>query len=146
MWMNNMRQKWKTTRMVVLSNDHSKYHQILAQEARNMPAHCWMTRKISSQKGRCPIIFWFFGFLQDSEPAIQVASVVNIVYYMHENMLKKSGFFRGPQSNGICKIHSKSDQKGEFDWISLSTMHVNLCLNFDIVIQIHIMMAKHWEH
>jgi len=58
------------------------------------------------------LVFWF---LQDSEPAIQVASVINIVYYMHENMLKKSGFFSGPQSNGICKIHSKSDQKGEFD-------------------------------
>jgi hypothetical protein len=49
-----------------------------------------------------------------------VGSVINIVYYMHKEGLKKPEFFGGPQSNGICGIHSKSGQKGEFDHHTLN--------------------------
>jgi hypothetical protein len=44
-----------------------------------------------------------------------VDSVINIVYYMHKDVQKKIRTFGGSQSDGICKIHSKSNQKGEFD-------------------------------
>lgn len=59
--------------------------------------------------------FSVFRVFEDSEAAIQVDSVMNIVYYMHKDVQKKIRTFGGSQSNGICKIHSKSDQKGEFD-------------------------------
>jgi len=74
-----------------------------------------MTGKVNSQKGKSPIIFSVFRVFEDSEAAIQVDSVINIVYYMHKDVQKKIRIFGGSQSNGICKIHSKSDQKGEFD-------------------------------
>ena len=143
--MNNISKKWRTKHKngcpkqspVKISPNCSTRCQEYAS------TQCWMTRMISSQKGRSLIIFRFFGVFQDSEWAIQVVWVINIVHYMYKNVTKKSGFFRGPKSNGICKIHSKSYQNGEFDWISLSTAHVNLFLNLDIVIQIHIMMTKH---
>jgi len=120
--MNNISKKWRTKHKngcpkqspLQISPNCSTRSQQYAS------THCWMTRKISSQKGRSPIIFRFFGVLQDSEATIWVASVINTVYYMHEDVLKKNRIFRSPQSNGIWKIYSKSDQKGEFDWISLS--------------------------
>ena len=59
--------------------------------------------------------FLVFRIFEDSEAAIQVDSVINIVYYMHKDVQKKIRIFGGSQSDGICKIHSKSDQKGEFD-------------------------------
>jgi len=59
--------------------------------------------------------FSVFRAFEDSEAATQVDSVINIVYYMHKDVQKKIRIFNGSQSNGICKIHSKSDQKGEFD-------------------------------
>jgi hypothetical protein len=58
--------------------------------------------------------------LQDSEAAIQVTLVMNIVYYINQGVQKKIGIFRGPKSNGICKIHSKSGQKSEFDHHTLN--------------------------
>jgi hypothetical protein len=68
-----------------------------------------MTRKISSQKGRCPIIFRFFGVLQDSGPAIQVASVINIVYYIHSNVLKKNpDFLEAPNPMVSAKYTKKA--------------------------------------
>jgi hypothetical protein len=52
-----------------------------------------MTGKVNSQKGKSPIIFSVFRVFEDSEAAIQVDSVMNIVYYMHKDVQKKIRIF-----------------------------------------------------
>jgi hypothetical protein len=72
-----------------------------------------------------------------------VDTVVNIVYYMHEDVLRKNpDFLEALNLMVSAKYTQKAVRKVNLTEY-LSTAHANLSLNLDTVIQIHIMMTKY---
>jgi hypothetical protein len=75
---------------------NSKSYQVAAQKAKNMPVHSVEWGEGQFQKRKESDHFSVFKVFEDPEAAIQVDSVINIVYYMHKEGLKKTWIFWRP--------------------------------------------------
>ena len=106
------------------SQDHSflTSHPAILQYRR--PGMCQHTvlndGKGNSKKGKLPTTVQQRSCFHGRKALIYVASVTSIVYYMYSKVLQKFKFFIGVQCNSICKIVSKSGQKGEFGHYTLN--------------------------
>jgi len=70
---------------------------------------------LNSPKGKSPITRSIVCYLEGRNAVVNVDSIMDFARYMYKIIYKIFHIFRGPQPNDICKILSKSGQKGDFD-------------------------------